>query len=284
MTSSDRALSDMHCHVGFMSDPAVFVKDAQNVHSRILAVSATPQDYGALKEKLFRDSREAFGSSIAQVGLMQSVFLALGLHPWWISSDKTLLEKQLQEFDTFFLETPYIGEIGLDFSSRRAQTKEWQVRAFDHILKRCADRGQLLLSIHCVQAYPELFACFEKSGVLQNCAGIFHWFSGSSENLTKAIRQGCYFSINKRMLSSKRGREYAKAIPENRLLLETDAPFVLIRNNEIPSVSYTFKQVQDELHEVLSQLAVLRKSEVGVLAGVINKNAESLFDLKDLMQ
>lgn len=284
MTSSDRALSDMHCHVGFMSDPAVFVKDAQNVHSRILAVSATPQDYGALKEKLFRDSREAFGSSIAQVGLMQSVFLALGLHPWWISSDKTLLEKQLQEFDTFFLETPYIGEIGLDFSSRRAQTKEWQVRAFDHILKRCADRGQLLLSLHCVQAYSELFACFEKSGVLQNCAGIFHWFSGSSENLTKAIRQGCYFSINKRMLSSKRGREYAKAIPENRLLLETDAPFVLIRNNEIPSVSYTFKQVQDELHEVLSQLAVLRKSEVGVLAGVINKNAESLFDLKDLMQ
>lgn len=283
MTSSDRALSDMHCHVGFMSDPAVFVKDAQNVHSRILAVSATPQDYGALKEKLFRDSREAFGSSIAQVGLMQSVFLALGLHPWWISSDKTLLEKQLQEFDTFFLETPYIGEIGLDFSSRRAQTKEWQVRAFDHILKRCADRGQLLLSIHCVQAYPELFACFEKSGVLQNCAGIFHWFSGSSEHLTKAIRQGCYFSINKRMLSSKRGREYAKAIPENRLLLETDAPFVLIRNNEIPSVSYTFKQVQDELHEVLSQLAVLRKIEVGVLAGVINKNAQYLLNLKDFM-
>ena len=85
------------------------------------------------------------------------------------------------------------------------------------------------------------------------------------------------------MLSSKRGREYAKAIPENRLLLETDAPFVLIRNNEIPSVSYTFKQVQDELHEVLSQLAVLRKIEVGVLAGVINKNAQYLLNLKDFM-
>ncbi len=283
MTSSDRALSDMHCHVGFMSDPAVFVKDAQNVHSRILAVSATPQDYGALKEKLFRDSREAFGSSIAQVGLMQSVFLALGLHPWWISSDKTLLEKQLQEFDTFFLETPYIGEIGLDFSSRRAQTKEWQVRAFDHILKRCADRGQLLLSLHCVQAYPELFTCLEKSGALKQCKGIFHWFSGSSEHLRYAIQQGCYFSVSKRMLASKRGREYVKAIPENRLLLETDAPFVTIQNNEIPSVPYTFKQVQDELYEAIANLAAIRKCEVDYLAGVINKNAQYLLNLKDFM-
>lgn len=284
MTLSDRALSDLHCHVGFMSDPTAFVKDAQRMHSRILAVSATPQDYGALKEKLLCDSREAFGSSIAQVGLIQSVFLALGLHPWWISSDETLLEKQLQEFDTFFLETPYIGEIGLDFSLRCGQTKEWQIKALDHILKCCADRGQLLLSLHCVQAYPELFGCFEKSRVLQNCTGILHWFSGSSEHLTRAIQQGCYFSVNKRMLSSKRGREYVKAIPENRLLLETDAPFVLIHNNEIPSVSYTFKQVQDELCEVLFQLAALRKSEVGVLTGVINKNTESLFDLNDLIQ
>lgn len=284
MTLSDRALSDLHCHVGFMSDPTAFVKDAQRMHSQILAVSATPQDYEALKEKLFRDSKEASESSIAKVRLMQSVFLALGLHPWWVSSDEMLLEKQLQEFDNFFLETPYIGEIGLDFSSRRAQTKEWQVRAFDHILKCCADRGQLLLSLHCVQAYPELFGCFEKSRVLQNCTGILHWFSGSSEHLTRAIQQGCYFSVNKRMLSSKRGREYVKAIPENRLLLETDAPFVLIHNNEIPSVSYTFKQVQDELCEVLFQLAALRKSEVGVLTGVINKNTESLFDLNDLIQ
>ena len=85
------------------------------------------------------------------------------------------------------------------------------------------------------------------------------------------------------MLASKRGREYVKAIPENRLLLETDAPFVTIQNNEIPSVPYTFKQVQDELYEAIANLAAIRKCEVDYLAGVINKNAQYLLNLKDFM-
>lgn len=271
MASSDRALSDMHCHVGFMADPCRFVQEAELAHTCVLAVSATPCDYRAFRS-VFSGNDPRF------------VFPALGIHPWWVPDTEEEVARLLNEFDSLFSSASCIGEIGLDFSSRRAQTKEWQVRAFDHILKCCADRGQLLLSLHCVQAYPELFTCLEKSDALKQCKGIFHWFSGSSEHLTRAIQQGCYFSVNKRMLSSKRGREYVKAIPENRLLLETDAPFVLIHNNEIPSVSYTFKQVQDELCEVLFQLAALRKSEVGVLTGVINKNTESLFDLNDLIQ
>ena len=271
MASSDRALSDMHCHVGFMADPCRFVQEAELAHTCVLAVSATPCDYRAFRS-VFSGNDPRF------------VFPALGIHPWWVPDTEEEVARLLNEFDSLFSSASCIGEIGLDFSSRRVYTKEWQLRVLKHILKRCTDRGQMLFSLHCVQAYPELFTCLEKSGALKQCKGIFHWFSGSSEHLTRAIQQGCYFSVNKRMLSSKRGREYVKAIPENRLLLETDAPFVLIHNNEIPSVSYTFKQVQDELCEVLFQLAALRKSEVGVLTGVINKNTESLFDLNDLIQ
>ena len=53
---------------------------------------------------------------------------------------------------------------------------------------------------------------------------IFHWFSGTSDELVRARDADCYFSVNERMLASKRGREYARQIPLDRLLLETDAP------------------------------------------------------------
>lgn len=270
MASNVMALSDMHCHVGFMADPCRFVQEAELAQSCVLAVSATPCDHRAFQS--------AFSNNDPQF-----VFPALGIHPWWVPDTEEEVVCLLNEFDSLFFSVSCVGEIGLDFSSRRVHTKEWQIRVLEHILKRCKERGQILFSLHCVQAYPELFTCLEKSTVLQNCVGIFHWFSGSSEHLRYAIQQGCYFSVSKRMLASKRGREYAKAIPENRLLLETDTPFVAIQNNEIPSVPYTFKQVQDELHEAIVKLAAIRKCGVDYLAGVINKNAQYLLNLKDFI-
>ncbi|MBE6471190.1 MAG: TatD family deoxyribonuclease, partial [Coriobacteriaceae bacterium] len=40
----------------------------------------------------------------------------------------------------------------------------------------------------------------------------------------RAVRAGCYFSVNARMLATRRGREYARILPGERLLLETDLP------------------------------------------------------------
>ena len=53
---------------------------------------------------------------------------------------------------------------------------------------------------------------------------ILHWFSGTSDDLNRAVAAGCYFSVGPRMLASRRGREYARQIPLDRLLLETDMP------------------------------------------------------------
>lgn len=53
---------------------------------------------------------------------------------------------------------------------------------------------------------------------------IFHWFSGASDDLHRAIKLGCFFSVGPRMLASRRGREYARQIPVSQLLLETDMP------------------------------------------------------------
>ena len=136
------------------------------------------------------------------------------------------------------------------------------------------------MSLHCVQAYSEMFDLFKQTKVLSCCTGIFHWFSGSSQDLMQAIKSGCYFSISKRMLSSKRGKEYVKAIPEDCLLLETDAPHVPIQDEAIPVVSYSFEQVQEELQETFHLLAELRNQDSCHLAAVIKKNAQRVLSLK----
>ena len=204
----------------------------------------------------------------------------LGIHPWWIPEDKENVNQLLNDFDGAFSGTKVIGEVGLDFSRLHLHTAENQKEALSFIFRRCADWGGFVLSLHCVQAYSEMFDLFKQTKVLSCCTGIFHWFSGSSQDLMQAIESDCYFSISKRMLSSKRGKEYVKAIPEDRLLLETDAPHVPIQDEAIPITSCSFEQVQEELQETFHLLAELRNQDSCHLAAVIKKNAQRVLSLK----
>lgn len=84
--------------------------------------------------------------------------------------------------------------------------------------------SERVMSIHSSKAAACALDILERTGCLDACVCIFHWFSGSQDELSRALDAGCLFSVNERMLKTKRGRAYARAIPEDRLLLETDAP------------------------------------------------------------
>lgn len=295
MSLIESVFDDMHCHVGFMSNPCQFAREAEKAQVHVLAASVTPQDYLRLSETLSEGllevsaavspeaSSEALscqyvkGTSSKRFTFVHS---GLGIHPWWIPEDKENVNQLLNDFDGAFSGAKVIGEVGLDFSRHHLHAAENQKEALSFIFRRCADRGGFVLSLHCVQAYSEMFGLFKQTKVLSCCTGIFHWFSGSSQDLMQAIEGGCYFSISKRMLSSKRGKEYVKAIPEDRLLLETDAPHVPIQDKAIPITSCSFEQVQEELQETFHLLAELRNQDSCHLAAVIEKNAQRVLSLK----
>lgn len=310
MSLIESVFDDMHCHVGFMSNPCQFAREAEKAQAHVLAASVTPQDYLRLSETLSEGLLEVSAavspeasSEVAEIAPGVSpeassealsrqyakgtsskrftfVHSGLGIHPWWIPEDKENVNQLLNDFDGAFSGTKVIGEVGLDFSRYHLHTAENQKEALSFIFRRCADRGGFVLSLHCVQAYSEMFDLFKQTKVLSCCTGIFHWFSGSSQDLMQAIESGCYFSISKRMLSSKRGKEYVKAIPEDRLLLETDAPHVPIQDEAIPVTSCSFEQVQEELQETFRLLAELRNQDSCHLAAVIKKNAQRVLSLK----
>lgn len=275
-------LDDTHCHVAFMADVKQFAADAAAAGSRIFATTAEPIEYVLDREEADCAEIRADETQTARVGTDEGtaapgLYWGVGIHPWWVARTRGMLPFYLSKFEELLPRTAYVGEVGLDFSPRRESARDNQLMVFERIAQLCAQAGGKVLSIHCVRAHDDALAILERTGCMQNCICIFHWFSGSSEHLKQAIDLGCYFSISERMLASKRGREYAKAIPQNRLLLETDAPFVEDPETNPPSVPYTYAQVAEELQRALHLLAEARNEDAAMLAKTLHQNANCVF-------
>ena len=54
---------------------------------------------------------------------------------------------------------------------------------------------------------------------------VLHWFTGTKNQLNRAIDMGCWFSVGPAMLKTKKGVELVSIIPRDRILTETDGPF-----------------------------------------------------------
>lgn len=267
-------LSDAHFHLGFVTDKAAFVEETRRAGSLVFAASVTPGEYKETRDDLTRFTNE-IGASCN--GLFGPVCLAVGLHPWWVPGEAAQHRAMLSEFDAVLSETKFVGEVGLDFSKRRVATRDAQLGALQHIAQRCAEVGGKALSIHCVRAYDDALRILRETGCLETCTCIFHWFSGSSQQLHEAVKAGCCFSVGQRMLATKKGREYAKAIPADRVLLETDAPEAL--NPEIvhPAVDFPYGQMERELSQCAQELARVRGADSAGLAASLRNNWQRLF-------
>lgn len=199
---------DLHCHLDFADDPCALAAELDECGISCLSVTVTPEGYERAR---------------AQLAACANVRVGLGLHPWWVSAGSCGTE-QVERFEALLADAKFVGEVGLDFGVRHEATRTAQVVAFERIAAGCATQGGKVLSIHAVRAAGVVLDILERHGTTEGNACIFHWFSGTSDELQRAIKLGCFFSVGERMLATKRGRAYAQAIPLERLLLETDLP------------------------------------------------------------
>ncbi len=249
---------DMHMHAGFTDNPVRFACELADNGIDAFANTVTPQEFRRLSPFLHDES---------------NVRLGLGLHPWWIGlSEFGSLDEELAVFEHELQSTRFVGEIGLDLWPSRAFTKDFQIEALTRIAKLCAIRGGILISLHAVKAERELLDILEDSGCLRNCACILHSYGGSSDQLMRAVEDGCLFSIGMRMLSTKRGREYARIMPADRLLIESDLP-------SAPDASTTPADVIDDLVYVVDKLASIRQVDVAQLREDVTERGKNLLGL-----
>jgi TatD DNase family protein len=118
----------------------------------------------------------------------------------------------------------FIGEVGLDFSQEGKGTADLQVESFEFVLQTVSGLPKFI-SIHSRRAEAQVV---EMLRAAKRTSAVFHWYSGPIGVLRQAITDGHYFSVNPAMLNSDNGRRIVSAVPQDRLLTETDGPFVTI--------------------------------------------------------
>lgn len=256
MERCERSAVDMHDHLGWFRDPVAVARAAAARGLGMLAVTVTPEEFLQLRPRL--------------AGI-ESVRLAVGLHPWWVR-DATDADTLCELVDR----ARFVGEIGLDASPRRASNWGAQLAAFERVCAACASASvppaPKILSIHAVRAATAALDVLERTGASERCRCVLHWFAGSSDELWRAVRLGCRFSLGERSLATRRGREYARILPADRLLTETDLP-------EGEGARSSASDVVASLERAVSSIATARETSVEEVRRIVSANGAELLDV-----
>ena len=235
---------DFHCHLDLFPDPAEVADRCEEKGIYVLSVTTTPSAWHGTR-KLERPR----------------IRTALGLHPQLAHERRS----ELKLFDEVLSETRYVGEVGLDGAPPfRGHLRE-QLEVFDHILDSCARAGGRILSIHSRRAAKAVMDRIE--AVPQAGTFILHWFSGSRRDLSRAVALGCWFSVGPAMLAGEKGRALAALLPRDRVLTESDGPFVQIEGR--PAMPWDAAIAEREL-------AMLWNMDRAETTSVLRENLRSL--------
>ncbi|MBI2809882.1 MAG: TatD family hydrolase [Candidatus Melainabacteria bacterium] len=201
----------------------------------------------------------------------EQIYTAVGLHPHdakdWNDDSFDIIYRACRH-----PKVVAIGECGLDFFYNNSD-HDSQVKALKAQIKIALETGKPII-IHCRDAWDETMTLLEEEGKGE-IRGVFHCFTGGAELLPRIEKLDFYVSFSGIVTfpKSKPIQEAAVLVREERILVETDCPFlapqkVRGKKNEPAYVWYTAEK-----------LAELRNTTLGEIAGQCRDNARALFDL-----
>ncbi|MBU6392294.1 MAG: YchF/TatD family DNA exonuclease [Planctomycetota bacterium] len=162
--------------------------------------------------------------SVVLANRFNNVYASIGVHP---HDAANVSEQDWQALESLAKESKVvaIGETGLDYYRNRSPHEDQQRVFHKHLA--LAKTNNLPVIIHCRDANSDCLKILDehKNGALK---GVVHCFSGTREIAKKCINMGLYVSFAGPITFSNANtlREVAKSIPVERLLLETDSPFL----------------------------------------------------------
>ena len=256
-------LVDTHCHL-----------DLEPLAASVDAVLERARAAGVRWCISVGTTLEASRANVALARRFSMVRAAVGVHPneAGFVTDDTLIQIEALAGEPGVVA---IGEVGLDQYRARAAIPS-QVRALRGFIAS-ARRWNLPLLIHCREAYEPLLALLRRDAT-GPYRGIIHCASGPPEFIREALDLGFHISFAGNATFPNAGalRALVPLVPDDRLLIETDAPFlapqpVRGKTNEPAHVAHT-----------AACLAELRGLSLDALAGLTSRNACRLFGLPGL--
>lgn len=253
---------DTHCHLNskeLYKDVEKHINEAKNQGvARFLVVG-----YDLYSSKLAVKLAEKY----------EEIYAAVGFHP--VDS----LRAKPSDFEEIeaLLSHPKVvalGEIGLDYhwiseQSEREKQKELFVKQIE-----MANLHKLPIIIHCRDAIEDCLEIVKDYHV--NKGGVMHCYSGSLESAFEFIKEGFYISLGGPVTFSngKKPKLVAMNIPMDKLLVETDCPYLTPHpyRGQLNSPKHTLL--------VVNEIARLKDMEVSEVADITYKNALKLFGIE----
>ncbi|MEM1416736.1 MAG: TatD family hydrolase [Myxococcota bacterium] len=255
-------LVDAHCHL----DLPAFDEDRDAVVARARAA-------GVEALVLPGTGPEAWeGLARTRDALPLPAALCLGVHPEWLGGlDDDALSSALAELPRALERYGAVGlgETGLDKRIEASVPAERQAEAARAQLGTARALG-LPLVLHVVRRHGAMLALLDEAGPAR---GMVHAFAGPAELVPAYVERGFYLSVGGAATrpGARRVRAAVKAIPAERLLLETDAPDLT------PAGAPTTRNEPAYLRRVLAAVAALRGEPEDELAERSAANARRLF-------
>jgi TatD DNase family protein len=213
-------------------------------------------------------------SSIESISLTQEfefVYAAVGVHPHNVShiNDNTLVT--LADF-AINPKVKAIGEIGLDYyynNSPREVQKYWFAKQIG-----MAKDLKLPIIVHNREAHEDTMNIL-KSEKAKEVGGVFHCYSGSVEMAKELLNHNFYISFGGSLTfkNAKKILEVAKAIPNDRILIETDCPYLS------PEPFRGRRNDSSYIRCVAEKLAEIKECTFDEIAALTMENAKRLFNI-----
>ena len=209
-------------------------------------------------------------SSKASIALSEKYpffYAAVGVHPHEVENITEADIDELRELSKH-PKVVAIGEIGLDYYydlSPRDLQRHWFKRQLE-----LADELKMPVIIHSRDAAQECFDIIKNSNVRN---GVIHCYSGSAEMAEEYIKMGFYIGVGGSLTfkNNKKGVETVERIPIEKILIETDSPY-------LAPVPYRGKRNDSRLLKyVVERISQIKNISENDICNITKNNAQNLF-------
>jgi len=234
---SQPLLVDSHCHLNFPD----FKGDLDGI-------IANAQDNGVGVMQTICTKISEFPEVISVAEKYENIYASVGVHPHEADKEKTSVDELIKLAD--HPKVIGIGETGLDYYYEHSKRSAQQESFLSHI--EAARQSGLGLIVHSRDADEDTINILQKEMKKGPFNALIHCFSSSKELAEKSIDLGMYISISGIITfkKSEELREIVKDLPLERLLVETDAPYLAPipyrgKRNEPAYTRYTAELIAD---------------------------------------
>lgn len=266
-------LTDTHCHI----HEAEFTVLGDDQTHKLWHKADNPNPDAMIARAIHNDVTRMICVGVSQpdsahvvefVQRRPNCWAAIGIHPHEANSGHAALEALMPLAAR--PKVVAVGEIGLDYFYAHSTKKEQETALRFQI--ELALEHNLPIIFHVREAFDDFWPIFDS---YKDIRGVLHSFTDTHHNFQKAMERNLYIGINGIMTFTKidQQKQIAKEVPLQKLLLETDAPFL------------TPKPLRGTVNEpahvrlVAEFLAGLKGQTVEDLATITTQNARQLFAL-----